>query len=208
MHSHQRKLENLADLYLSEPAAQVNIVRSPGDSPSRRSHRPDLALQSAYAQSQRPICERDSVAPPDRLRLVPGDVKVDEYHLENRLAEELHHPVPLMARCPHEWRARMMVDGAGRIHLWRGQVDHDAHVGIVSLINARFWVRENIQLIAMTQPECGFDLGAEPMLHVFISDQAKAGVLDGMLGPYLRVHVLPGRPAAPAEQRSPQRRPA
>ncbi len=139
-----------------------------------------------------PPSSRSTDANPEggRLKLAPADHGPGEYHLENRLAETIDGPMPLEARCPKEWCVRLILDGAGRIHIWRANVDHDAHAGVISLINARFWVRENMKLIAMTQPECKFDLDAEPMLHLFTTDAAKGTPMIGMLGPFLMVHVL------------------
>lgn len=166
-----------------------------------RNHAGKLCLAGSQPQPARTVSRLASPpsaagASPDRLKLANADTGAGEYHLENRLAEMIKAPVPLEARCPREWRVRLILDGDGRVHIWRPSVDLDAHEGVISLINARFWVRENMQLLALSQPECRFDLDAEPMLHLFTTDAAKGTPMIGMLGPFLKVHVLTRPPVA------------
>lgn len=186
-------LNEPADLYLTGPVHTG--VESPGQrgvDGRRRRSRPDVAspLRVRVVNPPRRRGPATDTSRRDVLGWVDRGVAIDEYGLENQLAEQFDGPVPLQARCPHQPCIRLLVDRAGRIHIWRGQLDNDAHAGIVSLIEARFWVHENIELIALAQQACKFDLTAEPMLHLFTPNTTTAAALEDKLGPYLKLHVV------------------
>ena len=171
MQSNRKTLDHLAGLYLSAPHSFA-----PGHPRSRRNGH---GLHHAN----------------DRLRLADLESAVD-MSLSDTLTEALQGAARLEIGCPQEPMVQMYLDATGRIHLWRGRVDSNAHAAIISLIKARFWVRENIRLIALTQPDSRFSLDAEPMLHVLTDNVSKATSLNGSLGPYLKMHLVRTRPTA------------
>jgi len=108
------------------------------------------------------------------------------------LASYLPGSVPLEARCPRHPQAQIVVDQDGVIHLLRRHEGEAASLkdALVDLIETRVWLREHIEIIRLTQRQCRFDVGVEPVLHLF-SDQAKAAVkLANQLGEDLHLHLL------------------
>ncbi len=119
----------------------------------------------------------------------------------------------LPPRCPRHPRVQLALGPQGGIHLLMGD-DHTslnaAHNGssqealarmrlraaIVDLIEARNWVQEHRELLALACPQHRFDPDTEPTLHLF-TDQAKPAVtLIHQLGAQVKIHLL--QPAGPA----------
>jgi hypothetical protein len=61
---------------------------------------------------------------------------------------------------------------------------------VVELIEARAWVREHADLLAMTQRQLRFDAQAEPVLHLFTDQARLAAALAARLGEFVRLHLL------------------
>lgn len=186
MHSIDQTLDHLANLYLTGPLEDSHPgLRLNGSSvrslPLHQARPVRIPPQRSLAAHHRWGADSD--------RLNFAHIETEMSPLEQAVIGSLESPVQLAVRSPRDRRIRLFVDRHGRIHLWRRQTNQDLHACVVSLITARFWVKENIELIALTQPSCPFDLNAEPMLHVLTSDAAKARTFDGLLGPYMKVHV-------------------
>ncbi|MEX0775559.1 MAG: hypothetical protein WD042_07570 [Phycisphaeraceae bacterium] len=108
--------------------------------------------------------------------------------------------IVLAARCPRHPRTQILLDQDGRMHLLRrhqapegdkASVETgDLRSAIVDLLEARAWVREHAELLAMTQRQCRMDLAAEPTLHLFTNQAAVAASLVHSLGAVLKLHLL------------------
>lgn len=178
-------LDQLADLYLTGPmeghrcSPGADISKKPGLSawragPKRLPPSPAVAGQ-----------ETDG----DRPKLVDDQNETLLKSLEQAVTSSMDSPLPLAVRYPGDRQMRLLVDRHGRVHLWRGRLVHDIHTDVVNLFTARFWVSENIELIALAQRECLFDLDAAPMLHIFTYSATDPELLGSALGPFTQVHI-------------------
>ena len=97
------------------------------------------------------------------------------------------------ARCPHHSQTQLMLDQDGRLHLL---CRHDSEgfdslqAAMVDLLQARHWVHEHLQLIALTQRQLRFDATTEPVLHLFTDRADWATALIARLGEALKLHLL------------------
>jgi hypothetical protein len=190
MTSIDKALDELADLYLTAPIPGHRRRPQYEDG-----HGLDVATRRVLPIRIAPPRLVDAQDEPksdcDRLKFVNIANESLRDPLELAANRSIDGPFPLAVRYTRDRWIRMAVDRHGRVHLWRTLIDQDIQTGVVSLITARFWVRENVELISLTEPSRLFDLEAEPMLHLFMSDATKAKTLDGALGPYLKVHHQP-----------------
>lgn len=188
MNSIDQTLDHLADLFLTGPVDEDRLgsrfVVSHDASGQRISPTRIAPKRSTSGQHRSPSHVGLTLIRPESEKLLDP--------LEQMIASSLDRPVVLAVQYPRDRQIRLMVDRDGRVHLWRSQVDANIHAGLVSLITARFWVREHIELIALTEPTCKFDMEAEPMLHVLTGDATKAEALDSVFGPFMKVHVQDG----------------
>ena len=105
--------------------------------------------------------------------------------------------IVLEARCPQQPLTQLLLDDAGRLHLLRRSELSDAlgddtalRVAILDLIEARRWVRDHLDLLQLTQRQCRFDAGADPVLHLFTDRADRATALVAQLGPMIKLHLL------------------
>lgn len=94
-------------------------------------------------------------------------------------------PVTLDARIPNQANTQLAVDAQGTVHLLKkgsGVVSED----VMQLIEAGQWVRENLELIALTQRDQDF-VDTAPVLHL-LTDQATQ--LTGKLQSQIKLHLL------------------
>jgi len=108
------------------------------------------------------------------------------------LASFIPGSIALQATCPRQPDAQLGLDESGRLHLMRRhQKDHEPmRLAIMDLIEARSWVIEHLELLAMTQRQCTFDREASPKLHLFTDDAATAAGLVNRLSDQVELHVL------------------
>jgi hypothetical protein len=101
--------------------------------------------------------------------------------------------IALEARCPHQNQTQLMLDQDGRLHLL---CRHDSEgfdslqAAMVDLMQASHWVREHLELLALTQRQCRFDTVSEPVLHLFTDRADWATALIARLGESLKLHLL------------------
>lgn len=149
---------------------------------------PEEPPQPAVAKP-RPVAQAPRPAPP------PAPASVGEPDLAAFLGGG---GVALQARCPRHPQTQLLLDEDGAIHLLRRYVpanpksilDEGLRAAVLDLIEARAWVRENLELLALTQRQCLFDADAEPVLHLFTSEAKLATALVGRLGQFVRLHLL------------------
>lgn len=106
--------------------------------------------------------------------------------------------IALEARCPDQPRTQLLLDQRGRLHLLRrhtsessgGEAPESLRSAVVDLLEARKWVLQHLDLLALTQRQCRFDTAAEPTLHLFTDRADLATGLIARLGDTLRVHLL------------------
>lgn len=98
----------------------------------------------------------------------------------------------LQARYPRRPETQLVLDQDGCLHLLRRHEGdlQSLHAAIVDLIEVQAWVREHVELLALTQRQCRFDTSAQPVLHLFTDQSRLAGALLARLGPFLRLHLL------------------
>jgi hypothetical protein len=124
-----------------------------------------------------------------------------------------HGTIALAARCPFHRRTQLVLDRNGRLHLLRqhsasastpgnssgaqrhipesaGRAGEELRGAILDLVEAQAWVRQHLDLLRMTQPQCRFDPAAKPALHLFTDDAKTAALLVGRLGRRIRLHLL------------------
>jgi len=106
------------------------------------------------------------------------------------LAASLHGGVALEARCPRQPDTPILLDQNGTLHLLQPQINTDLCANIVDLMEARDWVSEHIDLLALTQRQCQFNLESEPTLHLFADDAKTAVSLIAKLGPSVKLHLI------------------
>lgn len=97
----------------------------------------------------------------------------------------LDDPMPLDARLPDQPDTQLAVDAHGTVHLLKkgsGVVSED----VMQLIEAGQWVRQNLELIALTQRDHDF-VDTPPMMHL-LTDQATQ--LTGKLAGQIKLHLL------------------
>ncbi len=101
--------------------------------------------------------------------------------------------IALEARCPHQNQTQLMLDQDGRLHLL---CRHDSdgfdslQSAMVDLLQARHWVHEHMELLALTQRQCKFDTACQPVLHLFTDRADWATALIARLGEALKLHLL------------------
>ena len=113
-------------------------------------------------------------------------------------ASSLPGGVVLDARCPFQSSTELVLDSDGRLHLLRrcaastvGEGGVDAlRAAIMELIETRKWVDEHTQLLQLTQRQCRFDTGSEPVLHLFTERGDLGTALAGRVGSMLKIHLL------------------
>lgn len=105
--------------------------------------------------------------------------------------------IVLEARCPQQPLTQLLLDDAGRLHLLRRSEPSEAagddtalRAAILDLIEARRWVRDHLDLLRLTQRQCRFDAGADPVLHLFTDRADRATALVAQLGPMIKLHLL------------------
>ncbi len=104
--------------------------------------------------------------------------------------------LPLEARCPDKPGVALLLDESGVVHLAANSVTSDGGHGTslqqtcLDLLAVRRWVRESIQLLAMTKKQCRFDMTSMPQLHLLTDDAVAAVGLSQRLDDTLHLHLL------------------
>ena len=176
-----------------QPAASVAVAPSPVAASHDRA--------SAQAPSSSPRSPRIEQAPPYRdgapsarpaatISPEPAPSSINEPDLVALLTGSLAGSLALQARYPRQLDTQLILDQHGQLHLLRRQFGTDLKAALVDLIEARDWVTEHRQLIALTQRQCQFDMEAMPTLHLFTSDAKNAVAMVNKLGPFVKLHLL------------------
>ncbi|MEX2213886.1 MAG: hypothetical protein WD768_07150, partial [Phycisphaeraceae bacterium] len=113
-----------------------------------------------------------------------------EPDLAGMIVSSMGGGLALDARYPKEPQTQLLLDQDGRVHLLRRQTAGELRAAIVDLIEVRDWVREHLELLALTQRQCKFDAKAEPVLHLFTGEAKAAAALVSKLGPFVKLHLL------------------
>lgn len=105
--------------------------------------------------------------------------------------------IALEARCPKHPATQLALDQEGRLHLLRRhepdeRLDDVATLqqAVLDLMEAHRWVRQHLNLLAMTQRQLRFDASASPRLHLFTPRADLATGLITRLGETLNLHLL------------------
>jgi len=101
--------------------------------------------------------------------------------------------IALEARCPHHNQTQLMLDQDGRLHLLCRHTSEgfdSLQAAMVDLLQARHWVHEHLELLALTQRQLKFDASTEPVLHLFTDRADWATALIARLGEALKLHLL------------------
>jgi hypothetical protein len=111
----------------------------------------------------------------------------------------------LDARCPSHRDIQIFVDMDARVHLlkWvedlslidpsntaKETVQSLLKIGLMDLIEVRSWVRDNIELIRLTQRDLDMDLAIEPNLHLFTNHAHAAVAAVHSLGNLATLHLV------------------
>ncbi len=185
---------------LLEEWAQISAKRQP-TVPTQAPVQPERVVQPqpVVAPPSAPVAAPQPVAatPPPAKKPQPVEAATSD---EPNLVELLmagHGAVPggiaLEARCPHQNQTQLLLDQDGRLHLL---CRHDSEgfdslqAAMVDLLQARHWVREHLELLALTQRQLKFDGSTEPVLHLFTDRADWATALIARLGEALKLHLL------------------
>lgn len=151
-------------------------------SPANNKQEQKTGTAPVSAPSQ-PLAEPMRPAPSPRV-LTP-EPELDLVALIAQGSAALLSPVTLDARIPNQANTQLAVDAQGTVHLLKkgsGVVSED----VMQLIEAGQWVRENLELIALTQRDQDF-VDTAPVLHL-LTDQATQ--LTGKLQSQIKLHLL------------------
>jgi len=140
-----------------------------------------------------PSADANPAPTPRNLRPVP---RLDLAALLADTPAAIAGATPLDARIPHQRSAQLVVDDEGVIHIL---VRHeslsakpqaaDPRQAILDLIDARRWVSEHLELLALTQRDHDF-VTVEPTLHLLTDRADLATGLVSRLGQSLKLHLL------------------
>lgn len=179
------------------PAESVQASRPPVPQPAPEPQ-PVIEDQPAPAAVAEPVAP-PTVEPTPTAQPRPAHASAPTTDEPNLVALLMsgHGAVPggiaLEARCPHHNQTQLMLDQDGRLHLL---CRHDSEgfdslqSAMVDLLQARHWVHEHLQLIALTQRQLKFDATTEPVLHLFTDRADWATALIARLGEALKLHLL------------------
>ncbi len=158
---------------------------------------PVIQAEPAPGPAIKPASEQPQATPAVSPAAQPAEpVAIDEPDLVELLMAgtgAVAGGIALEARCPHQSQTRLMLDQAGRLHLL---CRHDSEgfdslqSAMVDLMQASHWVREHLELLALTQRQCRFDVSCEPVLHLFTDRADWATALIARLGESLKLHLL------------------
>lgn len=176
-----------------QPAAAVAIAPSPlaasherasAQSPSSSPRSPRIEQAAPYREGA------PTSRPAATINPGPAPSSINEPDLVAMLTGSLAGSLALQARYPRQLDTQLILDQHGQLHLLRRQFGTDLKAALVDLIEARDWVTEHRQLIALTQRQCQFDMEATPTLHLFTSDAKNAVAMVNKLGPFVKLHLL------------------
>ncbi|MEM1353405.1 MAG: hypothetical protein AAGH88_00835 [Planctomycetota bacterium] len=177
----------------SQPAATRPPRTSPPAQPRAQAPQPTSPQRPHAAPTPRPAASAEPTATPRNLRPLP---RIDFAALLADTPAAIQGATPLEARIPHQRSAQLVVDGQGVIHILTRHVsqsddpeDGDPRRAILDLIDARRWVSEHLELLALTQRDHDFTT-AEPTLHLLTDRADLATGLVTRLGQSLRLHLL------------------
>lgn len=119
-----------------------------------------------------------------------NETAANQPDLASMLANALGGGVALEAKCPRQPDKQIVLDQQGNLHVLRQHVDSDVRGSIVDLAEARDWVSEHIDLLALTQRENAFSVDVEPTLHLFADDAKAAVAMVGKHGPSVKLHLV------------------
>ncbi len=159
------------------------------EAPPVAAHRP-----AAQPVSQAPPAQVSTPAPKPQAQ--PASPTTNEPNLVDLLMAgtgAVPGGIALEARCPHQSQTQLMLGQDGRLHLL---CRHDSEgfdslqAAMIDLLQASHWVREHLDLLALTQRQCRFDVDSKPVLHLFTDRADWATTLIARLGEALKLHLL------------------
>lgn len=192
-------------------AGGVHAPREPQPTPAPKAQEPATkperaptptrpATSPSLKQPPPPAPAADPAPAPRNLRPAP---RLDLASLLADTPAAIAGATPLDARIPHQRSAQLVVDDQGVIHILvrhQSSADHgaaslgpdagaDPRQAILDLIDARRWVTEHLELLALTQRDHDF-VTAEPTLHLLTDRADLATGLVSRLGESLKLHLL------------------
>ncbi len=101
------------------------------------------------------------------------------------------HTIALEARCPKQPLTELRLDDKGLVHLLHHVRDGaNPQEVFTDLMATASWVRENFDLLRLTQRQCRFDHEAQPVLHLFTDQARAAAAMVAPLGHLVHLHLL------------------
>jgi len=178
------------------PSARIAPVQPNRAAPAPTTGKPDQFRGSGPAFSTAPVTREIPNSPETNASDSPGAPEhpdADALDLTQFLA--LPGCIALQARSPKHPRVQLSLDETGTLHLL---IQHDSttpavadiRAALLELLEARAWVNEHRQLIALTQRQLRFDPAAIPILHLFSDDARATAALAARLGDQLKLHLL------------------
>jgi len=166
-----------------EPVIAPNL-RIP---PPRRAETPRVApAPSGAVRTAQTVREAPAPQP-------AGPQDIDLLAMLTQGASALEDGVALEARIPGSPAIQLAVDGQGIVHLLvHHAITDDPKRAVPELVEARRWVEENRDLLALTQRDRAFadPKAAPPVLHLFTDRAEQATALVARLGDALKLHLL------------------
>jgi hypothetical protein len=177
-----------------EPApqpARPAEPRRPEPQPTREAPRP-TPTPTATATTERPPASTPT-RPAPRPRVLARHAELDLIALVAQGPAALQDPAALDARIPDQPDTQLAVDAQGVVHiLARHDTDAastDARQAVMQLIEAGRWVREHLELLALTQRDRDFT-DADPVLHLLTDRADLTTQLVGKLAGQVKLHLL------------------
>ena len=131
--------------------------------------------------------------PAPQPRVLARQAELDLIALLAQGPAALEDPAVLDARIPDQPETQLAVDAAGQVHiLMRHDADaasRDARQAVMQLIEAGRWVREHLELLALTQRDRTF-IDADPVLHLLTDRADLTTKLVGKLAGQVKLHLL------------------
>lgn len=176
-----------------QPQPEPQLTRQPLPQPAAQTRRDPAAPAPAVARASEPT------RPAPQPRVLARQAELDLIALLNQGPAALDDPAPLEARIPDQPDTQLAVDAEGVVHilLKKGSdpvntddaASLDARQAVMQLIEAGRWVREHLELLALTQRDRTF-IDAEPVLHLMTDRADLTTRLVGKLAGQVKLHLL------------------
>ncbi|XAM01555.1 hypothetical protein OT109_09185 [Phycisphaeraceae bacterium D3-23] len=183
--AHQNPMEPVINQPLSIPPPRRAAVPSP-----QAAAHPAMPRQQEPATAPRTAQAVAPGAPDQAVGSTPVD---DLFALLAQGPAAIPGGVALDARPPAAPAIQLAVDEAGTVHLLmhHSQAD-DPRRAVPEMLDARRWVSEHRDLLALTQRDRAFadPAAAPPVLHLFTDRAEQATALVARLGDSFKLHLL------------------